>query len=143
MALKLTLMPRRRAMRTAAPASTSMVADGSGTTTAMLYRPCRPVIKEAFTTSPEVVYSQTDPSPWLTTNRLPWPSNARPEGRFNPWTNEAFRVDPEVVYSDTTPISSWETNKWPWLSSAALAYRPRHRVREIQVAFIEADGAVE
>ncbi len=78
--------------------------DGSGTAeaefTAMPMGPLNPVMSEAFTVLPEVVYSPTVPLPTFATNRFD-PDIAMPSGKPNPVTSDAFTLPPEVVYSPT------------------------------------------
>ena len=61
-----------------------------------------PVISEAFTVAPEVVYSPIVPLTEFETKRFD-PDTAMLNVSFNPVISEAFTVVPEVVYS---PISS-------------------------------------
>ena len=72
--------------------------------------PFNPVMSEAFTVAPEVVYSPIVPSPKFVTKRFD-PDMAMSPGRFNPEMSEAFTVAPEVVYSPTVPSSSSKRQK--------------------------------
>jgi hypothetical protein len=60
--------------------------------------PFNPVISEAFTVAPDVVYSPSVPLNRLETNRVP-PDTAIPTGESNPVMREEFTVAPEVVYA--------------------------------------------
>src|SRR5580658_6475340 len=86
---------------------------GSGTVEVSIAMPAgssNPEISEAFTKTPEVVYSLTVPAPTLVINRSE-PSTAMPYGPFSPVINEAFTVAPDVVYSPTVPLAKLTTNR--------------------------------
>src|SRR5580704_10845841 len=104
---------RGKTISTAIPPIASITqVEGSGTTTAMPAG-CNPVISEAFTVAPEVVYSPTVPLEAFATNRFP-PDTAMPSGKLNPETSEAFTVAPVVAsYSPIVLLTRFATNKFP------------------------------
>src|ERR1039458_2083987 len=79
----LTLLSRHN--HSAKPTNPRQAELGSGTTTMFTDR-VSPDISEAFTASPEAVYSPMEPAPAMlpsfTTNRFPLPSKVRLQGSF-------------------------------------------------------------
>lgn len=72
--------------------------------------PFNPLINEALTKAPEVVYSLTVPSGKFVTNRSE-PSTAMSNPSVTPVISEAFTTAPEVVYSPIVPPGLLRTNR--------------------------------
>jgi len=99
--------------------------------------PLNPVISDAFTVAPEVVYSPIVPLAVFVTNRFD-PDTAMPNGSSNPVISEAFSVAPEVVYSPIVPLAVFVTNRFdPDTAKKAGLLNP-----EISAAFIVAPEVV-
>ena len=75
----------------------------------------KPVISDALTVPPDVVYSPTVPAPTAVTAKLVTnrsvPDTAIAAGPLNPVISEAFTVAPEVLYSPMVPLPGLATNR--------------------------------
>jgi hypothetical protein len=86
--------------------------------------PVRPVISEALTVAPDVVYSPTLLVPGQFTNRL-FPNTAMAQGLARLEISAAFTVAPEVVYSPTVLVTVSVTKRFdPEIARHCGWFRP-------------------
>jgi hypothetical protein len=99
-----------------ASSSKTQVEDASATdaeTTAMSVGSFSPEISDAFTVSPDMVYSPIVPVWKFVTNKFP-PDTAMPFGPFRPEIRAASTIAPVVaLYSPIVPVTESVTNRFP------------------------------
>lgn len=95
-----------------------------------------PVINDALTVAPAVVYSPTVPLHAFTTNKWP-PEIAAATGQFNPVISDALTTRPSNPYSPMVPLFPFATNKsWAWRVAAKLHASTRPIPMAVPLTFI-------